>query len=85
MPNIIAVETIEDPPKLSRGKGKPVNGSKPVIVEILTTIWKANNVAKPVITNLSKSELETFNIWLNLKKNKNHITKINRTPMNPKL
>ena len=85
IPKIIAVETIEDPPRLSKGKGNPVNGNKPVIVEIFTIIWKANNVTKPVITNFSKSELEMFIIWPNLKKNNNHIIKINTTPMKPKL
>ena len=85
IPNIIAVETIEEPPRLRRGNGKPVRGSNPVIVEIFTIIWKANKVMKPVMTNLSKSELDIRKIWVNLKKNTNHRNKSNKTPIKPKL
>tara|TARA_B100000131_G_scaffold228271_1_gene219981 strand:- start:6 stop:125 length:120 start_codon:yes stop_codon:yes gene_type:complete len=38
IPNITAVETIEEPPKLNNGKGNPVKGSNPVMVEILIII-----------------------------------------------
>ena len=33
-PNIIAVENIDDPPRLRSGKGIPVNGIKPRIVNM---------------------------------------------------
>jgi len=37
-PNIIAVENIDDPPRLRSGKGIPVKGIKPRIVNKLINI-----------------------------------------------
>ena len=66
IPKIKAIETIEEPPKLKSGKGKPVTGIIPTTVDIFTNIWNKCNEMKPAITNLSKSEFETIRILRNL-------------------
>ena len=38
IPKIIAIETIEEPPKLKSGKGRPVTGIIPTTVDIFTNI-----------------------------------------------
>ena len=38
IPKIIAIETIEEPPKLKSGKGKPVTGIIPTTVDIFINI-----------------------------------------------
>ena len=83
--NILEVETIDDPPKLSNGKGSPVKGNIPVTVEIFAIFWNARRDIKPVIIYFSKSEFDTFKIWLNLIKKRNQRNKINITPRKPKL
>ena len=37
-PNIIAVENIDEPPRLNKGNGKPVTGINPMTVEIFIII-----------------------------------------------
>ena len=54
IPKITAIETIDDPPKLNKGKGKPVTGIKPTTVDIFIIIWKDSSAINPAITNLSK-------------------------------
>ena len=38
IPKITAIETIDDPPKLNKGKGQPVTGIKPTTVDIFIII-----------------------------------------------
>ena len=46
-PNIIAVENIDDPPRLRSGKGIPVNGIKPRIVNRFISICTPKRINKP--------------------------------------
>ena len=36
IPKITAIETIDDPPKLNKGNGKPVTGIKPTTVDTVS-------------------------------------------------
>ena len=85
IPKITAIETIDDPPRLNRGKGNPVTGIKPTTVDIFIIIWKDSSAIKPAITNLSKSESETVRIRLSLLNNKPHRASKNSIPKKPKL
>ena len=85
IPKIIAIETIEEPPKLKSGKGKPVTGIIPTTVEIFINIWNKSNEMKPAITNLSKSEFETIRILPSLLIKRPHKPSRNKIPKKPKL
>ena len=85
IPKITAIETIEEPPKLKSGKGKPVTGIIPTTVDIFTNIWNKSNEMKPAITNLSKSEFETIKILLSLLIKRPHKPSKNKIPKKPKL
>ena len=85
IPKITAIETIDDPPKLNKGKGKPVTGIKPTTVDIFIIIWKDSSAINPAITNLSKSESETVKILLSLLNNKPQRASKNKIPKKPKL
>ena len=85
IPKITAIETTDDPPKLNKGKGKPVTGIKPTTVDIFIIIWKDSSAINPAITNLSKSESETVKILLSLLNNKPQRASKNKIPKKPKL
>ena len=85
MPKITAIETIDEPPRLKSGKGKPVTGIIPTTVDIFINIWNESNAIKPAITNLSKSEFETIRILLNLLIKRPHNPSKNKIPKKPKL
>ena len=85
MPNTNAIETIDDPPRLNKGKGNPVLGTNPITVEIFMIICIARRIINPVITYLSNSDEEIFKIWVNLIKKITHKNKRKNTPINPKL
>ena len=46
-PNIIAVENIDDPPRLKSGKGIPVKGINPRIVNKFINIWTPRRINNP--------------------------------------
>ena len=54
-PNIIAVENIDDPPRLRSGKGIPVNGIKPRIVNKFINICAPRRINKPESRYFSNS------------------------------
>ncbi len=85
IPNTNAIETIDDPPRLNKGKGNPVLGINPITVEIFIIICIERRIINPVITYLSNSDEEIFKIWVNLIKNITHKSKRKNTPINPKL
>ena len=85
IPNIKAIETIEEPPRLSSGNGKPVTGIKPTTVDIFIIIWNDKRAIKPAITNLSKSEFDTVKILPNLLNRRPQRPIKNKIPKKPKL
>ena len=68
-PNIIAVENIDDPPRLRSGKGIPVNGIKPRIVNRFISICTPKRINKPESKYFSKSIWVRLIILFTLKKN----------------
>ena len=54
-PNIIAVENIDEPPRLRSGKGIPVNGIKPRIVNKFINICAPRRINKPESRYFSNS------------------------------
>ena len=54
IPKIIAVENIEEPPKLNNGNGIPVSGIMPRIVNKLMNIWTPKSTNKPESKRFSK-------------------------------
>ena len=54
-PNIIAVENIDDPPRLRSGKGIPVKGIKPRIVNKFINICTPKRISKPARRYFSNS------------------------------
>ena len=67
-PNIIAVENIDDPPRLRSGKGIPVKGIKPRIVNKLINIWVAKRINNPERRYFSNSIWDNLIILFTLKK-----------------
>ena len=57
-PNIIAVENIDEPPRLKSGKAIPVNGIKPRIVN------KFINICAPRRINKPESKYFSNSIWV---------------------
>ena len=56
IPKITAVATIDEPPKLNKGKGIPVTGITPITVDMLMKIWNIREAEKPASINFSKSD-----------------------------
>ena len=83
-PNIIAVENIDDPPRLRSGKGIPVNGIKPRIVNRFISICTPKRINKPESKYFSNSIWVSLIIVFTLKKNKIHKDKSNNPPTKPK-
>ncbi len=54
IPNMIAVENIEEPPRLKSGKGIPVNGINPKIVNKLINICTPRSNNNPESKYFSK-------------------------------
>ena len=71
-PNIIAVEKIDEPPRLKSGKGIPVNGIKPRIVNKFINICTPKRINKPESKYFSNSIWVSLIILLTLKKNTIH-------------
>ena len=85
IPKIIDIETIDEPPRLNKGNGKPVTGINPMTVEIFIIIWNERSEINPAITNLSKLESDIIKIFLKRLNNKIHNESKNTIPMKPKL
>ena len=83
-PNIIAVEKIDEPPRLKRGKGIPVNGIKPRIVNKFINICTPKRINKPASKYFSNSIFVRFIILFTLKKNNIHSDKSTNPPKKPK-
>ena len=54
IPNMIAVENAEEPPRLKSGNGIPVNGIKPKIVNKLINICTPRSISSPESKYFSK-------------------------------
>ncbi len=83
-PNIIAVENIDDPPRLKSGKGIPVKGIKPRIVNKFINICTPKRINKPERRYFSNSIWVSLIILFTLKKKRIHRDKSNKPPKNPK-
>ena len=83
-PNIIAVENIDDPPRLRSGKGIPVNGIKPRIVDKFIIICTPNRINNPERRYFSYSIWVRIIILLTLRKKRIHKDKSNKHPRKPK-
>ena len=83
-PNIIAVENIDDPPRLRSGKGIPVKGIKPRIVNKLINIWVAKRNNNPERRYFSNCIWVSLIILFTLKKNRIHRDRRNKPPRKPK-
>ena len=83
-PNIIAVENIDEPPRLKSGKGIPVNGIKPRIVNKFINICTPRRINKPESKYFSNSIWVRFIILFTLKKNTIQKDKSNNPPKKPK-
>ena len=83
-PNIIAVENIDEPPRLKSGKGIPVNGIKPRIVNKFINICTPKRINKPESKYFSNSIWVSLIILLTLKKNTIHRVISNNPPKKPK-
>ena len=83
-PNIIAVENIDEPPRLKSGKGIPVNGIKPRIVNKFISIWTPNRINKPESKYFSNSIWVRFIILFTLKKNNIQRDRSSNPPKKPK-
>ena len=83
-PNIIAVENIDDPPRHRSGKGIPVKGIKPRIVNKLINIWTPRRINNPERRYFSNSIWVSLIILFTLKKNRIHRDKSNKPPKKPK-
>ena len=60
MPKIEDIAIIDDPPRLSNGKGSPVKGIKPKTVAMLIEIWRNKRIMNPESKNFSKFESVLF-------------------------
>ena len=83
-PNIIAVENIDDPPRLRSGKGIPVKGIKPSIVNKFIRICTPKRINNPERRYFSNSIWVSLIILFTLKKNKIHRDRSNKPPRKPK-
>ena len=83
-PNIIAFENIDDPPRLRSGKGIPVNGIKPRIVNRFISICTPKRINKPESKYFSKSIFVRLIIRFTLKKNNIHSDRSTNPPKKPK-
>ena len=83
-PNIIAVENIDEPPRLKSGKGMPVNGINPRIVNKLINICTPNRTNKPESRYFSNCTWVLLIILFTLKKNIIQRVIRNNPPRNPK-
>ena len=84
-PNTIAVEKIDDPPRLRSGKGIPVKGIKPRIVNRFISICTPKRINNPDRRYFSNSIWVSLIILFTLKKNRIHKDKSKNPPKNPKL
>ena len=83
-PNIIAVENIDEPPRLRSGKGIPVNGIKPRIVNKFINICAPRRINKPESRYFSNSISVRLIILFTLKKNTIQREISNNPPKKPK-
>ena len=84
IPNIIAVENTEEPPRLKRGKGMPVKGINPKIVNKFINICTPRSSNKPESKYFSKFISVLVIIRFTLKKNNTHSEARNAAPKKPK-
>lgn len=83
-PNIIAVENIDDPPRLKSGKGIPVKGINPRIVNKFINICTPRRINNPERRYFSNSIWVSLIILFTLKKNRIHRDRRNKPPRKPK-
>ena len=83
-PNIIAVENIDDPPRLKSGKGIPVKGMKPRIVNKLINIWTPKRINNPERRYFSNSIWDNLIILFTLKKKRIQRDRRIKPPKKPK-
>ena len=83
-PNIIAVENIDDPPRLRSGKGIPVKGIKPSIVNKFISIWTPKRINNPERRYFSNSIWVSLIILFTLKKKRIQRDKSKNPPKKPK-
>ena len=83
-PNIIAVENIDEPPRLKRGKGIPVNGIKPRIVNRFMSICTPKRINKPESKYFSNSIWVRLIILFTLKKKRIQRDTSKNPPKKPK-
>ena len=83
-PNIIAVENIDDPPRLKRGNGIPVKGIKPRIVNKFINICTPKRINNPERRCFSNSIWVSLIILFTLKKKRIHRDKSKNPPKKPK-
>ena len=83
-PNIIAVENIDDPPRLKSGKGIPVKGINPRIVNKFINICTPRRINNPERRYFSNSIWVILIILFTLKKNRIHRVRRNNPPRKPK-
>ena len=83
-PNIIAVENIDDPPRLKSGKGIPVKGINPRIVNKFINICTPRRINNPERRYFSNSIWVRLIILFTLKKKRIHRDKSNKPPRKPK-
>ena len=84
IPNIIAVENTDEPPRLKRGKGIPVNGINPKIVNKFINICTPRRINKPESRYFSKFISVFLIIRFTLKKNSTHSKASTDAPKKPK-
>ena len=83
-PNIIAVENIDDPPRLKSGKGIPVKGINPRIVNKFINICTPRRINNPDRRYFSNSIWERLIILFTLKKKRIQRDKRKNPPKKPK-
>ena len=83
-PNIIAVENIDDPPRLRSGKGIPVKGINPRIVNKFINICTPRRINNPERRYFSNSIWVSLIILFTLKKNRIQRDRRNKPPRKPK-
>ena len=83
-PNIIAVENIDEPPRLKSGNGIPVNGIKPRIVNKFIKICTPKRINKPESKYFSNSIWVRFIILFTLMKKRIQRDRSNNPPKKPK-
>ena len=83
-PNIIAVENIDDPPRLKSGKGIPVKGINPRIVNKFINICTPRRINNPDRRYFSNSIWVSLIILFTLKKKRIQRDKSKNPPKKPK-